>query len=80
MLKDPGAKKWYWRISTLIVAVLSVGPLALPLIWFNPYLRRNQKIVYSIIVIVVSYLLIMWTINAYDKYIKVYDDILKQIP
>ncbi|MDD5258444.1 MAG: hypothetical protein PHD29_00540 [bacterium] len=79
MSEDTGAKKWYWRKSTLIIAVLSVGPLALPLVWFNPYLNRNQKIVYTIIIIVVSYFLIMWTINAYNKYMKIYDDLLKQV-
>ncbi len=80
MDEDTGARKWYWKTSTLIIAVLSVGPLALPLVWFNPYLNRNRKTIYTIIIIVVSYFLIMWSINAYNKYMKIYDDLLKEIP
>jgi hypothetical protein len=80
MTEDNDTKKWYWRTSTLIIAVLSVGPLALPLVWFNPHLNRNRKIVYTIIMVVISYLLIQWSISAYNKYMKIYEDILKQIP
>ena len=30
--------KWYFSTGTLVLALLSVGPLALPLLWFNPAL------------------------------------------
>ncbi|MDD5491147.1 MAG: hypothetical protein PHV60_00500 [bacterium] len=72
--------KWYWKTSILVIALLSVGPLALPLVWFNPHLNRRRKIIYTVIIIVVSYLLIIWSVNAYNKYMKIYEDLLKQMP
>lgn len=80
MPEENTPKKWYWKTSTLVIAVLSVGPLALPLVWFNPHLSRNQKIIYTVIMVVVSYFLVAWSIQAYNKYMKVYEDILQQIP
>lgn len=73
-------RKWYWKTSTLVIAVLSVGPLALPLVWFNPHLSRTQKIIYTVIMAGVSYFLIVWSIQAYNKYMKIYSDILQQMP
>jgi predicted nucleic acid-binding Zn ribbon protein len=49
--------KWYFRNATLILLFLCVGPLVLPLIWFNPHYGKIVKIVLSIICIVVSYYL-----------------------
>ncbi len=80
MIEEQIPKKWYWKTSTLIIAVLSVGPLALPLVWFNPHLSRKKKVIYTMIMAVVSYFLIVWSIQAYNKYMKVYEDILQQIP
>lgn len=49
--------KWYFKISSLIIAFLLVGPLALPLVWLNPNLSKKKKIAITLIVIFVSYLL-----------------------
>ena len=49
--------KWYFKASTLVIAFLCAGPFALPLVWFHPYYSRNKKIVITIIVIIISYLL-----------------------
>jgi hypothetical protein len=56
MNKEP-ADKWYFRTSLLIIAFLSVGPLALPLVWINPRFSNRNKIIISIVVIILSYLL-----------------------
>ncbi|MBI5555113.1 MAG: hypothetical protein HY920_04605 [Elusimicrobia bacterium] len=80
MPEENTPKKWYWKTSTLVIAVLSVGLLALPLVWFNPHLSRNQKIIYTVILVGVSYFLITWSINAYNKYMKIYQDLLQQRP
>jgi len=52
-------QKWYFRKTILIVALLTVGPLALPLLWFNPYYSKRLKIIFSIAVLIISYYL--WT-------------------
>lgn len=50
-------EKWFFKTSVLIVALLSVGPFALPLLWFNPRYRLRTKIIATLIVLVLSYLL-----------------------
>jgi len=53
--------KWYFSTSTVVIALLCLGPLALPLVWFHPSYKVVTKIVITAIVIVVTiwcYLLI----------------------
>jgi len=47
--------KWYFKSSWLIIAFMSIGPLALPLLWLNPGFTLRKKIIISIIVILLSY-------------------------
>jgi hypothetical protein len=47
-------EKWYYRTFTLVIALLSFGPLALPLLWINPRCKLTTKIIVSVIVIVLS--------------------------
>lgn len=35
---------WYFRSSVIVIAVLSVGPLALPLVWWHPKMAVAWKI------------------------------------
>jgi hypothetical protein len=39
---------WYFRTSIVVIALLSVGPLALPMIWWHPKLNAMWKIVISV--------------------------------
>lgn len=56
-LEEKPKEKWYFKTSTLVVAFLCAGPFALPLVWFHPRYSLNKKIVITIIVIILSYLL-----------------------
>ena len=47
--------KWYFKPYWLVIAFLCVGPLMLPLIWFNPKDTRQKKTIVSIVIIVISY-------------------------
>ena len=49
--------KWYFKTSALVVALLCVGPLALPLLWFNPRFSPGKKVLISLAVLVLSYFL-----------------------
>jgi len=46
--------KWYFSTSAVVVAVLCVGPLALPLVVLNPRYNVVTKIVVTIVVIALS--------------------------
>lgn len=62
--------KWYFKTSVLVIALLSIGPLALPLLWFNPHLHRRNKIVITIIVLVLTYFLVVSFRGAWDIIMK----------
>ena len=47
----------HFRRNFLIIAFLSVGPLALPLVWFHPTMRLGWKLVITFITVIVSYAL-----------------------
>ena len=57
MIIEKPQAKWYFRTSLLITALLCIGPLALPLLWFNPNYSRKAKIIATIIIIILSYYL-----------------------
>lgn len=56
--------KWYFKTYWLVIAFLSIGPLALPLLWLNPRYNLKRKIIVSVIVIIISYYLIAATIKS----------------
>jgi len=49
--------KWYFSTATFVLALLCVGPFALPLYWFNPRFTARNKIIVSAIVIILTYFL-----------------------
>ena len=55
---------WYFRTSSIVLAVLSVGPLALPMIWWHPKLPRAWKIGLTIGILIMSWLLYEATMQA----------------
>jgi hypothetical protein len=55
---------WYFRTPFIIFAVCSVGPLALPLIWWRPKTTPAWKIGLTIGILVVSLLLFRATMDS----------------
>jgi hypothetical protein len=53
-LKKDGDLKWYHRNSSVIISLVLIGPLALPLVWFNPKYSMATKVVVTILVIGVT--------------------------
>lgn len=53
---DTPKTKWYFSTAIVVIALLSVGPLALPLVWFHPRYKQTTKIVISVIMIVLTIL------------------------
>jgi hypothetical protein len=50
----PGRTKWYYANSTLLVAVLCLGPFALPLAWANPRYTLVTKALITVSVIILT--------------------------
>ena len=47
-------KKWYFSTSAVVIALLCLGPLALPLVWVNPRYNPVAKIIVTLVVIAVT--------------------------
>ena len=62
--------KWYYTTSTVVIALLCLGPLALPLVWLNPRYKTVSKLVVTVIVIGVSILFCYLTVNTYLQLIE----------
>jgi len=46
--------KWYFSTFVIVFAILSIGPFALPLVWFHPQYKTVSKIILTILVIALS--------------------------
>ena len=49
--------KWYLSSTSLVVSFLCVGPFMLPLLWMKPELSNQKKIIYTLIIIALTYLM-----------------------
>ena len=56
--------KWYFRKSFIVVALFSVGPLALPLIWLRPQTKPVWKIGLTIVILVLSWIMFQATMES----------------
>ena len=44
--------KWYYTTSAIVIGLITIGPLALPLVWKNPKYNVTIKAIITIIVII----------------------------
>lgn len=68
---------WYYRSGVVIIAFLTVGPLALPLVWFHPSLSRKVKLLITVLVLALTYYLTEATVDAI-KTLKQYYQMIHQ--
>lgn len=69
---------WYFRKAFIAFALCSVGPLALPLIWWRPQTTLAWKVGLTIIVVLLSwflYLATMQSIEAIQEYYQLLDSL-----
>jgi len=71
--------KWYYKTHWLTVIFLCVGPFVLPFVWLNPGFSRGKKAVISVVVIVVSYFLIIVSIDSLRSINDYYQLIFQQL-
>jgi len=63
----PREKKWYFSTSSVVIALLCVGPLALPLVWFNPRYKAASRLIITVIVLAVTVLCTYLAASAYRQ-------------
>jgi hypothetical protein len=67
---------WYYGPAAIVVSLLSVGPLALPLVWLHPQLKPIWKIAISAIVLVLTWFAVQVMIefvNSFNEMAKMLD-------
>jgi len=60
-------KKWYFTTPSVVIALLCLGPLALPLVWLNPRYKPAIKAIITVVVLVVTVLCIYLMAAAYQQ-------------
>lgn len=61
--------KWYLKPIPIVIAILIVGPFALPLVWMSPAFKRWHKTAVTVILILVTIWLGRVSVNAYQLFI-----------
>ena len=65
--------KWYFTTTSVVVALLCLGPLALPLVWVHPRYKITTKLIVSVIVVAVTVLCLVFTVQLYKNLINQLD-------
>ena len=73
--KKSGAP-WYFKNASILIAFLCVGPLALPLVWFNPRYKVPAKLIITAVCLVITYFLTVWTAQAIQKIMQYYKQLI----
>jgi hypothetical protein len=62
--------KWYFSTSAVVIALLCLGPLALPMVWLNQRYKIVTKLIITGLVIGFTVLICYLTTNVYLRFIK----------
>ncbi len=63
----PRGKKWYFATGSMIIALLCLGPLALPLVWLNPRYKPAIRAIITVFVLLVTVLCVYLMASAYKQ-------------
>jgi uncharacterized membrane protein YvbJ len=64
-MEKGGDRKWFHKTPAVVISLLLLGPLALPLVWFNPKYGIITKVVVTIVVVAATILLSIWMVELY---------------
>ncbi len=71
-MDNPQQPKWYFKTWSLVVSFLCVGPFMLPLVWSNPRFSKKLKIIITIVVVVITYILTEFLAKSLKSIISYY--------
>ena len=58
-------RRWYYSTAAVVIALATVGPFALPLVWFNPRYRTAAKVILTILILVLTVVLVYLLVVLY---------------
>jgi len=76
--RAPEKPPWYFRTSFIIIALCCVGPLALPLLWWRPQTSSTWKIILTIVILLLSWVMIEATVKSIET-IEQYYELIKDM-
>jgi uncharacterized membrane protein YvbJ len=65
-ISKPRPKKWYFATGTVVLALLCLGPMALPLVWINPRYKILTRAIVTVIVLVGTILFMYLVVYLYQ--------------
>lgn len=71
-------RPWYFGTTFIVIALLSVGPLALPLIWWRPRTSLAWKVGLTIAILACSwglYQLMLESLRSIEEYYKLIESL-----
>ncbi len=71
---------WYLRPGWLVTAVLCVGPFAIPLFWLHPNFSLRKKIVWTAVVIIltwVTWVLMQKSVQSISDYYGILNQLMR---
>lgn len=68
---------WYLRTSVLILAFLTVGPFAIPLVWINPRFSTTRKAVVTAVIAALTALFAWLSVYSINQ-IRTYYDLIAE--
>ncbi|MFH1665566.1 MAG: hypothetical protein ABIA77_05420 [Candidatus Omnitrophota bacterium] len=67
--------QWYFRPWIITIAIFTVGPLGLPLLWFRPRTNVYLKMILTLVIIALAILMAFETGKYYQLIMKGYNDL-----
>ena len=71
--------KWYFTTSIVVLALLSVGPLALPLVWLHPEYKRSIKIILTMVITILTIATAWITWKLFKVFMEHLPDLIQRI-
>ena len=72
---EPKKPKWYFTTTFLVIALLSVGPFALPLLWLNPRYSTSQKILWTVVTAALTWALVVTSVTTFKTVLQQYREL-----
>jgi hypothetical protein len=69
----PPKTPWYCSASIMTIAFFIFPALAIPLVWLNPTLKNTTKIIWTVVLITISWALIKGLMGALGPLKQYYD-------
>lgn len=70
---------WYYRTRFIVLALCTVGPFALPLLWFCPQASRATKFIWTTIILIATVILTFVLVIALSKFKEIMDQFYQQM-